>query len=235
MRVVIVGGGIVGSFLADILREKFEVVLVEKDIDRAATLEKELKNIRVIGEDGCEPWVLELAGVEEARMVLSVTGDDEDNLVVSYLSKFEYEVPQVITRVNNPVNRWLFTRAWGVDVEVSTPDIIAKIIEEETTLGEVVTMMKLQSGDIGLVEITLPGDAVALGKRLADLELPPETLIVTVVRGDVMMIPKAETELLEGDKVLAITNVNNRDTLECLLGHPKWAGTRCLPDNETSG
>jgi len=230
MRVVIVGGGIVGSFLANILREKSEVALIEQNLARAAVLENELHNVRVIGEDGCEPWVLELAGVKTAGMVLAVTGDDEDNLVISYLSKFEYDVPQVISRVNNPVNRWLFTRSWGVDVEVSTPDIIAKIIEEETTLGEVVTVMKLQSSEVGLIEITLPKDAMALGKKLADLELPPETLIVTVVREDAMMIPKADTMLLEGDKVLAITNVNNRNALECLLGHPDWAGVHCMPD-----
>ncbi len=232
MRVLIVGGGIVGAFLAGILHEKNEVTVVEQSLTRAEELGRTLRDVRVVAEDGCEPWVLELAGVEKTDMVLAVTGDDEDNLVVSYLSKFEYDVSQVIARVNNPVNRWLFTRSWGVDVEVSTPDIIAKIIEEETTLGEVVTVMKLQSSDIGLVEISLPGDALALGKKLSSLDLPPETLIVTVVREDAMMIPTADTVLREGDKVLAITNVNNRDALECLLGHPGWAGVRCLPDTD---
>ena len=169
--------------------------------------------------DGCEPWVLEMAGVAKTDLVLAVTGDDEDNLVVSYLSKFEYDVPKVIARVNNPLNRWLFTRSWGVDVEVSTPDVIARIIEEETTLGEVVTVMKLQASDIGLVEITLPDDAEALGKSLAELELPPETLIVTVVRSDGMMIPKADTILQPNDRVLAITNVHHQDALKRVLGH----------------
>jgi trk system potassium uptake protein TrkA len=230
MRVIMVGGGTVGSFLANILREKNEVVVIEQNLDRVHTLEKELSNVRLIAEDGCEPWVLEMSGVKDAGLVLALTGDDEDNLVVSYLSKFEYDVPQVIARVNNPVNRWLFTKAWGVDVEVSTPDIIAKIIEEETTLGEVVTVMKLQSGDVGLVEITLPKDAQALGKKLSELQMPPETLVVTVVREDAMMIPSADTVFHEGDRVLAITNVNNRDALECLLGHPGWAGIHCLPD-----
>jgi trk system potassium uptake protein len=231
MRVIIVGGGTVGSFLANILREKNEVTVIEQNLDRVHTLEKELSDVRLIAEDGCEPWVLEMGGVNDAGLVLAVTGDDEDNLVISYLSKFEYDVPQVISRVNNPVNRWLFTKAWGVDVEVSTPDIIAKIIEEETTLGEVVTVMKLQSGDVGLVEITLPKEAQALGKKLADLQMPPETLIVTVVRDDAMMIPSADTVFHEGDRVLAITNINNRDALERLLGHPGWAGIHCLPDD----
>jgi trk system potassium uptake protein TrkA len=233
MRVVIAGGGTVGAFLANILREKNEVVVIEQDLARARSLEDELPDVRLISEDACEPSVLELAGVKEAGLILAVTGDDEDNLVISYLSKFEYDVPQVIARVNNPVNRWLFTKSWGVDVEVSTPDIIAKIIEEETTLGEVVTVMKLQSSDVGLVEITLPNDAQALGKKLSELKLPPETLIVTVVHEDAMMIPTADTVFKAGDKVLAITNVNNQDALECLLGHPGWAGIRCLPDVDT--
>lgn len=233
MKVLIVGGGIVGSFLAKILREKNEVTVVELSLDRAKTLEDELANVRIIAEDGCEPWVLELAQVKKTDLVVAVTGDDEDNLVVSYLSKFEYDVPQVISRVNNPVNRWLFTRAWGVDVEVSTPDIIAKIIEEETTLGEVVTVMKLQSSDVGLLEITVPPEAQALHKKLSELTLPPETLIVTVVRGDEMLIPKADTVFQEGDKVLAITNINNQEALECVLGHPGWAGLHCLPDSDT--
>jgi trk system potassium uptake protein TrkA len=233
MRVVIAGGGTVGAFLANILREKNEVVVIEQDLARARSLEDELPDVRLISEDACEPWVLELAGVKDAGLILAVTGDDEDNLVISYLSKFEYDVPQVIARVNNPVNRWLFTKSWGVDVEVSTPDIIAKIIEEETTLGEVVTVMKLQSSDVGLVEITLPNDAQALGKKLSELKLPPETLIVTVVHEDAMMIPTADTVFKAGDKVLAITNVNNQDALECLLGHPGWAGIRCLPDVDT--
>jgi trk system potassium uptake protein TrkA len=231
MRVVIAGGGTVGAFLANILREKNEVVVIEQDLARARSLEDELPDVRLISEDACEPSVLELAGVKDAGLILAVTGDDEDNLVISYLSKFEYDVPQVIARVNNPVNRWLFTKSWGVDVEVSTPDIIAKIIEEETTLGEVV--MKLQSSDVGLVEITLPNDAQALGKKLSELKLPPETLIVTVVHEDAMMIPTADTVFKAGDKVLAITNVNNQDALECLLGHPGWAGIRCLPDVDT--
>ena len=220
MKVLVVGGGIVGSFLARILKEKNDVTVIEANAARATALTGELPDVRVLGEDGCEPWVLELAEVVDTDLVVAVTGDDEDNLVVSYLSKFEYDAPQVIARVNNPVNRWLFTKAWGIDVEVSTPDIIAKIIEEETTLGEVVTVMKLQASDIGLVEITLPSDAAALGKSLSELTLPPDTLIVTVVREDALMIPRADTVLQPKDRILAITDVRHQGTLEGLLGNP---------------
>lgn len=219
MKVLIAGGGMVGSFLANVLSEKNEVTLVERDPGRVHLLKEKVRSARIINEDSCEPWVLEFAGIEDADIVLAVTGDDEDNLVVSYLSKFEYEVPRVIARVNNPRNRWMFEKDFGVDVEVSTSDIIATIVEEETTLGEVITVMKLKSGDIGLVEITIPGDSPAINQRLSELNLPPETLIVTVMREDAMRIPSADTVLLEGDKILAITSVNNKGTLEALLGH----------------
>ncbi len=219
MRVVIAGGGVVGSFLARILHEKNEVTVIDQNKEKCALMSSEKGPIRTICEDACEPWVLEFAGVQEADLMVAVTGDDEDNLVISYLSKFEYDVPKVIGRVNNPKNRWLFNKSWGVDVEVSTPDIIAKIIEEETTLGEVVTVMKLQASDVSLVEITLTDDALALEKPLSELAMPPETLIVTVVREDAMMIPKADTVLREGDKVLAVTNIQNKEALETMLGH----------------
>jgi trk system potassium uptake protein TrkA len=219
MKVLIAGGGIVGSFLAKVLSEKNEMTLVEKDSTRIRPLEEMLSTTRIINEDSCEPWVLEFAGIEDADIVLAVTGDDEDNLVVSYLAKFEYEVPRVIARVNNPRNRWLFDEDFGVDVEVSASDIIATMVEEETTLGEVITVMKLKSGDIGLVEITVPGDSPAINHQLSDMEFPPETLIVTVMREDAMHIPRADTVLMEGDKILAITSVKNKAALEALLGH----------------
>ncbi|NPV59911.1 MAG: TrkA family potassium uptake protein [Actinobacteria bacterium] len=219
MKILIVGGGMVGAFLAKVLSEKNEVTLVESDPARFNHLSDTLKGVRLVNEDGCEPWVLEYAGIQGSDIVLAVTGDDEDNLVVSYLSKFEYDIPRVIARVVNPKNRWLFNKDFGVDVEVCTSDIIATIVEEETTLGEVITVMKLQSGDIGLVEITVPSDSKAVNRSLSELELPPETLIVTVVRDDAMRIPTADTVLRTGDKVLAITSVKNRDALESLLGH----------------
>ena len=219
MKALIVGGGMVGSFLADVLSKKNQVTLVEKEPDKIASLAERHQTIRIVNEDGCEPWVLEFAGVSDADIVLAVTGDDEDNLVVSYLSKFEYDVPRIIARVNNPKNRWLYNKEFGVDVEVSASDIIATIVEEETSLGEMITVMKLQSGDIGLVEITVPGDSRAVNSSLSDLELPPETLIVTVVREDAMRIPNADMVLQKGDKVLAITSMNNKAALEALLGH----------------
>ena len=113
MHVVVAGGGVVGSFLARTLNEKNEVVVIDKNEDRCELLRTEAGPIKTICEDACEPWVLELAGIKDTDLALAVTGDDEDNLVISYLSKFEYDVPKVIGRVNNPKNRWLFTPSWA--------------------------------------------------------------------------------------------------------------------------
>ena len=219
MRILIVGGGKAGSFLADVLSEKFRVTVIEIDPDRCRELNDKLANTRVVCEDGCEPWVLEEAGVANSDVVLAVTGDDEDNLVISYLCKYEYDVPKVIARVNNPKNSWLFTPSWGVDVSVSSPDIIAKIVEEETSLGEVVTLLKLRKGDIALVEITVPDDSPSLGISLAELKLPPETIIVTIGREEALLLPSAETSLMPNDRILAVTNIKNEEVLKRLLGH----------------
>lgn len=218
MRIIIVGGGKVGAYLAEMLEEKHEVTVIEANVARGSALRRSLPDMNIIMEDGCEPLVLEGAGISVADLVLAVTGDDEDNLVVSYLSRFNYEVPKVVARVNNPKNRWLFTRSWGVDVGVSLTDIMARIIDEEVTLGEVVTLMKLRASDVGLVEITVPGSSRAVGSALSDILLPPETLIVTIVREDAMLIPSGDTVLRKNDRILAMTNVKNQHALEEVLG-----------------
>ena len=133
MRILLIGAGAVGNYLARKLSDRHEVTLVETRRDRCDLLGPSLPNVKLINEDGCEPWVLEMVGISDTELVVTVTGDDEDNLVISYLSKFEYEVPTVIARVNNPLNQWLFTTEWGVDTEVSVPDMIMRVVEEEIT------------------------------------------------------------------------------------------------------
>ncbi len=221
MKILIIGGGMVGSFLAEIFSERHEITVVDKDPLKCEKLLEQNPGLRVFCEDGCEPWVLEYSGVKDADLVLPVTGDDEDNLVISYLAKYEYDVPKVIARVNNPKNTWLFNRSWGVDVEVSASDMIAKIIEEEITIGEIVTIFRLKASNIALVEITLPPDSPANGKSLMEIPFPSRTLVVTVVRGEEMMIPGADTALRSGDKILAVTDVENEEEIERLLGGSK--------------
>ncbi len=135
MRILLIGAGAVGKYLAGELSSKHEVTLIETRKDRCELLRPLLPTVKLINEDGCEPWVLEMGGISDTELVVTVTGDDEDNLVISYLSKFEYEVPTVIARVNNPSNQWLFNPEWGVDTEVSVSDMIEQVVEEEITAG----------------------------------------------------------------------------------------------------
>ncbi len=135
MFVVIVGGGKVGSYLAQELGEMgHDVTLIEFRPDQCARLEDELselqENVRMICGDGDEPYILEDANVGRADAIVAATGDDEDNLVVCLLGKYEYKVPLTIARINNPKNEWLFTDEFGVDIPVSNTSMIANMLEK---------------------------------------------------------------------------------------------------------
>lgn len=212
MNVLIVGLGRTGAYLSQQLAESgaHRVVAVEVKEEQARLV---MEGIRVIWADGCDPLVLENAGVRNSDLVVATTGDDEDNLVIAQLAKTHFGVPRVIARVNNPRNSWLYTRDWGVDVAVSPTDIITKIIEEEMSLGDLITLLKLRGGEVALVEITIAGDSSACGKPVSELSLPPGTVIVTVLRGGELIIPGGGTLLEGGDELLALTSVDSEQGL----------------------
>ncbi len=172
MNVLIVGAGKSGVYLAEKLRANHKVTLIEVRPDRVDYVASRLPGCRVLRGDGCEPAVLDRAGVGSADLVAALTGDDEDNLVVSFLSKNTYFVPLVFARTNHPKNEWMFTKMWGVDVAVSTAAVIYSLIEKEVSLGDVVALMRLSTEDMVIDEVTLPADAEACGKTLAELHLP---------------------------------------------------------------
>lgn len=213
MNVLIVGMGRTGSFLANALVDSgvHQVSGIESHEDRAAALAA--AGIRVIQADGCEPAVLEEAGIRNADLVVATTGDDEDNLVIAQLAKLHFQVPRVIARVNHPRNHWLYTREWGVDVAVSPTEIITTIIEEEMTLGDLVTLLKLKGGEVALTELILGEDSRAAGRTLSELELPGGAVIVAVMRGGEVIIPGGATRLKAGDEVLAVTSVDKEHEL----------------------
>lgn len=214
MNVLIVGLGRTGSYLTDALAESknHRIVAVDADESQAGSM-PDRENLRVIWNDGCEPTVLEEAGARNADLVVAATGDDEDNLVIAQLAKLHFGVPRVIARVNNPRNEWLFTKEWGVDVAVSPTDIITKIIEEEMSLGDLVTLLKLKHGEMALTEITLGGDSRAAGKLVGELALPKGAVLAAVMRGGEVIVPGGETRLAAGDEVLAVTSVDLKPAL----------------------
>jgi trk system potassium uptake protein TrkA len=222
MYVIIVGGGKTGSQLAaQLFAGGHKVKLIE---DRPAILDrlqKELPEGVVIAGDGSSPTVLESAGIQEAQVLAAVTGEDEDNLVVTTLARFEFSVPRVIARVNNPKNAWLFTPDMGVDVALSQSDILAKLIAEEMSIGDMMTLLKLRKGEYSIVEEKVHPNAIVAGKTLRDIELPPQCVFAAVIRKGQLIIPNGSTELNPIDEIIALVHASQISKLAELLGPPK--------------
>lgn len=207
MFAIVVGGGRTGSYLAkSLIEDGHEVTILEKREDIVEKDMKEVPEAKSVLGDGADPEQLEFAGAAKADLIAAVTGDDEDNLVIAQLCKFKFKVGRVIGRVNNPKNEWLYNKSWGIDVGVSSVHIISTIIKEEATLGDIVTLLKLKKGAISLVEITVSEKSKAVGKSIKDLDLPPETVLITAIlrEGDVI-VPKGETEISSNDEILVLT------------------------------
>jgi trk system potassium uptake protein TrkA len=221
MFVIIVGGGKTGSQLAtQLLNGGHKVKLIE---DRPAVLERlqeELPSEVIVSGDGSSPSVLESAGIEQAQVLAAVTGEDEDNLVITTLSRFEFGVPRIIARVNNPKNVWLFTPEMGVDVALSQSDILAKLIAEEMSLGDMMTLLKLRKGEFSIVEEKVHPMAAVVGKMLRDIELPPKCVFVAVIRKGQLLVPNGSTELAPVDEVIALVHASQAVKLAELLGPP---------------
>ena len=175
------------------------------------------EGVKIVWADGCEPSVLEEAGARNSDLLVATTGDDEDNLVISQLAKVHFGVPRVIARVNNPRNNWLYTKEWGVDVAVSPTDIITKIIEEEMSLGDLVTLLKLKGGEVALTEIKLGPTSRATGKLVSELKLPPGSVLVVIMRDGEVIVPGGPTRLKAEDQVLAVTSVDKEHDLMEIL------------------
>jgi trk system potassium uptake protein len=207
VRVVITGAGAVGRHLAaDLQTRGHEVTLIEQD---PRVLEKAAEwapGVSMLLGDACEPWVLEKANLSEADVVVASTGDDEDNLVTSLLSKQEYAVPRVLARVNHPGNEWLFTPQWGVDAAVSPPHILTSLVEEAVTVGDLVGLLRLEGGRVALSELRLPETSPNVGRAIYELRLPPDTAIVAILRDGHVVIPQPETVLAGGDEVIALSS-----------------------------
>jgi trk system potassium uptake protein TrkA len=167
--------------------------------------------------DACDVSVLAAAGVTLSDVVASVTGDDEDNLVVSLLAKQEFGVPRVVARVNNPNNYWMFNEMWGVDVSVSTPHLITSLVQEAVAVGSFVRLMQLKGGKAELVEVTLADNSPALDKALADIQFPRSATVVAIVRDSRVLVPDKATVLRVGDEVMALITEDAEDAVKKIL------------------
>ncbi|HEX6392076.1 MAG TPA: TrkA family potassium uptake protein [Acidimicrobiales bacterium] len=218
MKVSIAGGGVVGTSIAtDLVQNGHEVLIVESDAGVVAKQDQHEPNLRWFTGDACEVSTLVRSGWGEAEVVVAATGDDEDNLVVSLLSKQEFAVPRVIARVNHPKNRWMFTETWGVDVSVSTPQLITALVEEAVSVGTLVRLLHFAEGKAGLVEVRLADGSPALERQIADLGMPRDASVVAVVRDRRVVVPRGDTVLLAGDEVIALVTSESEDAVRRIL------------------
>jgi trk system potassium uptake protein TrkA len=230
MRIVIVGAGKTGEFLASRLVRSHQVALIESRHERVVEVRQMLPNVDVHEGDACEPEVLERSGAPGADLVVAATGDDEDNLVVAMLSK-HYEAKTVYARINHPSNEWLFDAEWGVDAAVSSPAILYGLIEKDVGFGDLITLLKLQADNIAIEEITLPPGASAETKALSEIPLPSNAQVMAILAADgTVAIARGDTRLFAGDQVLLLSDGCRSEEIRAAFGIPEIA-----PDDEHAG
>jgi trk system potassium uptake protein TrkA len=218
MYAIVVGGGKVGYYLAKtLLSEGHEVLVIEKDRKKSERIAEELGSI-VLRGDGCEATTLAEVGTSRADVIVAVTGDDEDNLVICQMAKKKFNVGRTIARINNPKNEHIF-KLLGIDATVSSTNVIMSQIEQEIPQQALVHLLKLRHAEVEIVEVVVGEGSPIAGKQLRSIALPPECAISIVVRDEKLIIPTGETVLRLGDEVIALTKVEQEASLRrALLG-----------------
>jgi len=220
MYVIVVGGGKVGLYLGKtLIQEGHEVLLVEKDRKVADALAETIGDV-VVNADGCEIRSMNEAGMGRANVVVAVTGDDEDNLVICQMAKRKFGVPRTIARVNDPKNEELF-RELGIDQTVSSTRIIFNLIEQQIETGQVIPLAALKKGEIEVVQADItPGSPVA-GQRIGQLDLPLNALIISVIRDEHALLPHGDMKLHVGDSVIAMIKAEREKDLRVMFTGPE--------------
>lgn len=217
IRIAIAGAGNVGRYVArDLLSKGHEIVMIEQDRAKFSALKGEIGTSWVLG-DACELHTLDEAVLSSCDVMVAATGDDEDNLVISLLAKQEFAVPRVVARVNYPDNQWLFTETWGIDVSVSTPHLLASLVEEAVSVGDLVTLLRLEQGKVALVEVTLAEGSPAAGRTVGEAGIPSDCTLVAIVRDKHVIAPRLDTPLQAGDEVLALSTTESEEDLKNAL------------------
>jgi trk system potassium uptake protein TrkA len=203
MYVIIAGGGKVGWNLArELIARDCEVTLIESSHDRFRAIEEELEHSVQFG-DASEIWVLERAGIQRADLVVAVTGDDEDNILICQMAKDKYDCQRIVARANNPRNLPTF-RLLGIQPAVSATDLILRLIEHEVPEYGLVHLLALEEEHLEIIEFEVPAAAEAAGKRVQDLDLPDGALVISIIRGTSGFVPKADTVIEVADTVMLI-------------------------------
>ena len=218
MRVAIAGAGAVGrSIAAELIGGEHQVMLIERLQSQFEP--HTVEQAEWVLADACELASLEDAGMQLCDVVIAATGDDKVNLVVSLLAKTVFAVRRVVARVNDPANEWLFNEAWGVDVAVSTPRMLAAMVEEAVSVGDLVRLLTLRQGQANLVELTLPEDTPLAGRAVRDVVLPRDAALVTILRGGRVIVPQSDDPLEAGDELLFVAAADVEGEIRKALGY----------------
>ena len=207
MRIAIAGAGNVGRAIArELLDNGHQVLLIDRD-PKALKIDS-VPDAEWLMADACEIASLDNAQLNKCAVLVAATGDDKVNLVASLLGKTEYGVPRVVARINHPKNEWLFDQSWGVDVAVSTPRIIAALVEEAVSVGDVVRLFSFRKGQANLVELTLPESSICIGKTVNEVALPDDASLAAIVRDGRVLTPTATDVFVAGDELLFVASAD---------------------------
>ena len=219
MRVAIAGAGNVGRSIAlELLGNGHTVLLIERE-PRAFKTDT-VRDAQWVLADACELDTLVAARIQECQVVVAATGDDKVNLVLSLLAKTEFGVDRVVARVNHPKNEWLFNESWGVDVAVSSPRMLAALVEEAVSVGDLVRLMTFRQGQANLVELTLAPDAPLVGQLVGSVPWPTDAALVAILREGRVIVPSPDGALEAGDELLLVATTEVEEELDRLLsGH----------------
>jgi len=217
MYIIIVGGGEIGYYLSKaLLDEGHEVLVLEKDPGVKEFICDELGSICARG-DGCEAATLEAAGTGRADMFIAVTGDDEDNLVACQVAKHKFNVPRTIARIKNPKNEAIFKKL-GIDVTVSSTNIILESIEEEVPTHPLTHLLSIRDKGLEIVEVKIPPDSATVGKAVKELSLPPESILSLIISKERKpRVPTANTIIQAEDQIIAVTPLESEEALRTAL------------------
>ena len=213
MRIAIAGAGNAGRAIArELVANGHQVLLIDKN-PKALKMES-VPSAEWLLADACEISALDKAKLDICQVMVAATGDDKVNLVSSLLAKTEYGVPRVVARVNHPKNEWLFDSSWGVDVAVSTPRIIAALVEEAVSVGDVVRLFSLKAGQANLVELTLPDNSICIGKSVAEVQLPEDASLAAIIRDSHVITPSAHDVFSAGDELIFVASAKAEELLK---------------------
>ena len=213
MRIAIAGAGNVGRAIArDLIKNGHQVILIDRE-PKAIKMDS-VPDAEWLMADACEVSALDNAKLDRCQVLVAATGDDKANLVASLLGKTEYGIPRVVARINHPKNEWMFDSSWGVDVAVSTPQIITALVEEAVSEGDVIRLFTFRKGQANLVEITLPAGSKCVGKTVEEVELPDNASLAAIVRDGRVISPEKHDVFAAGDELLFVASATAESQLK---------------------